>query len=174
MYTYTPKTLKSQTFVLKGLDINDDPDDILSDFKQHENENLQVTQVTKLKTKNATTSFFLVCIPNNSSVKNLLQIRYVLYRTIRWERIRRDGPTQFYRCQGYGHTSGNCNMHFRCVKCSEEHEPGKCGLKSGEIERGALYCVQCKATGHPASYRGCPKYKEIILRMSEKSKDVEK
>lgn len=80
--------------------------------------------------------------------------------------------TQCYRCQGYGHTALNCNLQFRCVKCSEEHQTGECKLKAGETERETLFCVQCGANGHPASYRGCPKYKELMQRLNNRKQEA--
>lgn len=172
-YTYTPKCLKSQSFILKGLDKEDNINEIVADIKKHENETLKIEKVTQFNTKNVGTSFFIVSISNNSAVKSLLNIKYVLYRAVRWERIRRDGITQCYRCQRFGHTAVNCNLQFRCVKCSEEHQPGECKLKAGESERETLFCVHCGVTGHPASYRGCPKYKDLMLRLNNRKNEAE-
>lgn len=117
-YTYTPKCIKNQSFLLKELDRDDDIIDIFENIKHHESESLKIEKVTQFKAKNVETSFFIVTISNTSAVKSLFAIKYVLYRAVGWERIRRDGITQCFRCQGFGHTAVNCSLRFRCVKCS--------------------------------------------------------
>lgn len=171
-YTYTPKQIKTQAFILRGLNNDDDTDTILADLKQHETDTLTFQKVTKFNTKNAQSSLFLVSISCTSAVKDLFAIKFVLYRCVKWERIRRSGPTQCYRCQQYGHTAGNCNMKYRCVKCAEDHNFGECKVAPGESPKEELYCVQCKKTGHPASYRGCPTYKEMVGKMRQRAEQA--
>lgn len=52
-----------------------------------------------------------------------------------------------------GYSSANCRMGFRCVKCKEPHEPGKCSRTSTDTTRP--YCVNCDKEDHRANYRGC-------------------
>lgn len=124
--------------------------------------------MTPFRSKNVTSHHFIVTISNSSTVKNLYAIKYLLYRSVKWEKIHRDGPIMCYRCQRTDHTAGNCNMDFRCVKCSEPHLPGECKIKSGESSKENLYCVRCKKNGHPASYRGCPVLQEHLTKIRER------
>lgn len=62
---------------------------------------------------------------------------------------------QCRKCQRVGHTSSNCELDYRCVKCNVPHGPGECKIDKGETDRSKLFCVNCKTYGHPASYRGC-------------------
>ena len=74
-----------------------------------------------------------------------------------------------HRCQRAGHTASNCNLDYRCVKCMNSHGAGECPIKKDEkLELSKIFCVRCKSFGHPASYKGCPKYKEIKNRIVEK------
>jgi hypothetical protein len=52
----------------------------------------------------------------------------------------------------------NCARKYPCVKCPEIHEPGQC--KVTKSDETLPYCHNCKELGHPASYRGCPKYRD--------------
>lgn len=76
-------------------------------------------------------------------------------------------------------------MPYRCVKCTDEHEPGKCQLKPKDAnntiqeddintEQPATNsipkCVNCKSDGHPASYRNCPMYKKVKQRAEERER----
>ena len=73
------------------------------------------------------------------------------------------------RCQRAGHTATNCKLEFRCVKCIDKHEAGECSIKKGEkLDLSKIYCIRCKSFGHPASYKGCPKFKEIKNRLAGK------
>ncbi|XP_036141932.1 uncharacterized protein LOC118645274 [Monomorium pharaonis] len=66
----------------------------------------------------------------------------------------------FFLCEGVA-----IRIH-RCVKCEENHEPGKCSSPPQQInERSKLFCVNCRNYGHPASYKGCPKISEIRKRL---------
>lgn len=54
-----------------------------------------------------------------------------------------------------GHSSTNCHLSKRCVKCAGNHPHGECTLDKVE-PRDKLTCVNCGEQGHPASYMGCP------------------
>lgn len=75
-----------------------------------------------------------------------------------WEKLKRD-IMQCKKCQRIGHAAVNCNMQYRCVKCNIEHKSGDC--KNNGKKSEDLFCINYNALGHPASYRGCPKIKEI-------------
>lgn len=63
-------------------------------------------------------------------------------------------------------------MQYRCVKCKNEHNPGECNNYNLGIKQ--VYCVNCNNFGHPASYRGCPRLKEIKLKIHNKNKQENK
>lgn len=35
-------------------------------------------------------------------------------------------------CQRAGHTAVNCNLDYRCVKCTDKHGPENCTIKKNE------------------------------------------
>jgi hypothetical protein len=57
-------------------------------------------------------------------------------------------------------------MQFRCVKCTQTHQPGCCSISENDGKE-ALSCVLCGQAGHPASYRNCPVYKRKIREREE-------
>lgn len=64
-------------------------------------------------------------------------------------------------------------MESKCVKCGKPHEVGKCELPNVDNnEREKLFCVLCNKYGHPASYKGCEKYKELQRRIKAKRLDI--
>lgn len=89
---------------------------------------------------------------------------------VTWGKIQRKGPIQCFNCQRFGHISKYCNRDYRCVKCNNKHNPGECPLsadKNGNNEN--VFCVGCGQIGHPASYRGCQKYKERIEQFKKRN-----
>ena len=66
---------------------------------------------------------------------------------------------QCHNCQLTGHSSHNCNLSYRCVRCTALHKPGECPEK--DKPDSIPKCVNCNSEGHPASYRGCDYLKFI-------------
>ncbi|KAF6200562.1 hypothetical protein GE061_005005 [Apolygus lucorum] len=54
-----------------------------------------------------------------------------------------------YKCQRFGHSSRNCFLKPRCVRCSKDHDVKDCDRENNKIE-----CANCKKA-HVASFRGC-------------------
>ena len=69
-------------------------------------------------------------------------------------------PTRCYHCQGYGHKANRCNSRLKCPICSKNHTYEQCTAKEQDREQQRATCPNCKGP-HPASYKGCPKYKQV-------------
>lgn len=172
LFTHTPKEDKTKTFVLKGLGLTDTAEEVKEalDISAASIPNLKIVKVTCFNSaeNKKRIPFFIVQISQDSSTKDLFSLKGLLYRQVTWEKLIKPGVTQCFRCQRYGHVASQCNMIYRCVKCGKsDHLPGKCQLNK-ESEREQLYCVQCKSYGHPASFRGCPRYQELLTKLREK------
>ena len=46
-------------------------------------------------------------------------------------------------------------------KCDQKHFPGECSRS--ESANFEVRCVNCKESGHPANWRGCPAYKKYVV-----------
>jgi len=92
--------------------------------------------------------------PNN---KEVMEVRYLAYQRISVESPKpcKDVP-QCKRCQLFGHTKNYCTLSPKCVKCGSSHLTAEC-TKAPNIEPTCANCSEA----HPASWRGCHKYKEI-------------
>jgi len=74
---------------------------------------------------------------------------------------------QCYRCQAFGHTSGNCYKKPRCVKCAQSHLMSECVISPDTPAK----CCNCSGD-HPASYTQCPAYiKFLEKRVQVTSRD---
>ncbi|XP_076298340.1 uncharacterized protein LOC143217689 [Lasioglossum baleicum] len=103
--------------------------------------------------------------------ENSIPIKSLLHTIVKWEKIIKKDRIQCMRCQRIGHVAQNCNLNYRCVKCEHDHNPGECPRSADSQTENAdspPYCVNCKTHGHPASYRGCPKLKELKERIESK------
>jgi len=101
---------------------------------------------------------FVVQISQSSQINNLKKIKYLFHQLIYWDKLKRRDVIQCKKCQRIGHTASNCNLPYRCVKCGDKHDPGRCGCLPGtRLDRKKIFCVNCGEYGHPASYKGCPK-----------------
>lgn len=173
-YTFTPKNLKNKTFLLKGLTANMNTTEILTELKKFENDNLKFIKVNPFTTKRADANgynlpIYMVQIGGDCKINELKAIKGLLYRCIRWEGLRKAEITQCRNCQSFQHSASNCYLPSRCVKCKYNHKIGECSLNEvPENERQKLFCVLCNTYGHPASYKGCPKYKELQLKLRAK------
>ena len=175
-YTFTPTTEKTSTYLLKGLDSEVTNAEILEELQHFETENLKFVKVSQFATKRSTergTSLpiFMVQVMPNSNIKELKNIKTIMHRMIYWERLRRPEIPQCRNCQGYFHSAANCFLPSKCVKCSLQHEKGKCPM-TGDDDKSKLYCAVCKKYGHPASYKGCEVYKQLQNKFRLKKKET--
>ncbi|KAL1117202.1 hypothetical protein AAG570_004529 [Ranatra chinensis] len=63
-------------------------------------------------------------------------------------------PIQCHKCQRLGTVDNCCSAEKRPVKCGNNHPAKECAVKREDFS-----CALCSGN-HPATYRGCPVYKE--------------
>lgn len=76
---------------------------------------------------------------------------------------KKGGIPQCHNCQRFGHSSVNCNLSPRCVKCGRSHATDTCA----KPKESPATCTNCHGT-HPANYRGCPYYGAIKAARNER------
>ncbi|XP_058983356.1 uncharacterized protein LOC101889084 isoform X4 [Musca domestica] len=179
-YSFTPTELKQISLVLRGLHCGSSVIEV-KDILDSEAPGI-VAHVSKLVTKhskqnNYDTGLFLVTLHPSKTKNDIVHINRILHQTVYWEVPKnKEKVIQCRRCQHWGHIAKNCNYPFKCVKCSDSHEPGACSLK--EAESNVPVCSNCGEAGHPASWRGCSSYKKYmenrrnLLRKSREQREV--
>jgi len=130
-YTYTDKSEKFITLLLKGLDSAYDEDEILEELRSLNISNVNFTKVlrfttNKSKIENKILPIFIVQITPESKINNLKKVKFLFHQVIRWEKLMRRDTIQCKKCQRIGHAAANCNLPYRCVKCDSKHKPGEC------------------------------------------------
>ena len=69
-------------------------------------------------------------------------------------------PIRCYRCQEFRHKALHCRKTYdKCSICSDKHETKTCPVKEIHRQENSASCPNCGGS-HPASYKGCPEYKQ--------------
>lgn len=148
--TYTRSDEKTPKVVIKGLPTYAE-EELPSELEKL---GFKGAKVTKLKLRNAVPCPpYLVQLADGADIVKFRQIKYLCncVVTIQKYKPKRSAGTQCYRCQNFGHSSKNCNMPSRCVKCTELHSTADCSKKDRkEVAR----CCNCNEE-HPANYSKC-------------------
>ncbi|GFV68373.1 nucleic-acid-binding protein from transposon X-element [Trichonephila clavipes] len=150
-HVITPKDERPIKVVIKGLPGNTDINDIKSDLIDQGFTETKVSQLIGRITKQKL-PVFMITLPRNIQNAKIFQLKTLGYRSIRIEGYEGTGVTQCYKCNRFNHTSDNCRMNPRCLKCGESHQTKDCPIQRTET----AYCINCQAYGHMANYSKCP------------------
>jgi hypothetical protein len=169
-YTFTEPEDRHLQYVMYGHHVND------SEVLKQElvSANIPVSRVGKIN-RSTDSPVFLISFEKQSQISlRTLQNNHgkINHLIVRWAKFqpRQRRPTQCHRCQRFGHSSNNCGLAFRCVKCLDAHEPGQCARISRE---GLPSCVNCGTEGHASNSTTCPAYKKHVENIAaKKQKDI--
>lgn len=172
-FSYTRKEDIFQTWLVKGVSPTYSEEEILEELNSLVPQDVVITKVSRFTTRAAEANgyhlpIFMVQLTAASNPKGLSAIKVVAHHVVTCEKLKRREILQCKRCQRLGHAAINCNFPYRCVKCKINHGPENCAISNAN--KDTLYCINCNTFGHPASYRGCPKIKEITDSIKSKSK----
>uniref|UniRef100_A0ABD2W1T1 Pre-C2HC domain-containing protein n=1 Tax=Trichogramma kaykai TaxID=54128 RepID=A0ABD2W1T1_9HYME len=169
-YSFTPLTEKPQSILLKGLSSDTSTEEIKAALEEITSDNITLTKIDEFNNSSNWSKIFIVQLSPDSDLHELLKIKSLLHQVIKWENLRKKAITQCKNCQRVEHIATNCNMPYRCVKCTHEHEPGQCNIPKNNTDKEKLQCVNCLNFGHPASYLGCPYIQEhLALKVANKN-----
>lgn len=170
-HTFTPKTERSYRIVIKNLHHTTPYDAIREEIEKTGNTvKGEIINARVGPNKRPSTTFFVNLEPsvNNKEVKS---IRYIFNTVVKIEDpIKRKTIVQCTKCQQYGHTKNNCLRPYRCVKCAEAHKTSDCPKTDRSTPAKCALCLG----NHPANYKGCEVYKEILKRRETKNKQFTK
>jgi len=109
-------------------------------------------------TKEPLNRFFIGLEPatNNKDIYNIMAIQNKIIH-IEPPRTNKKHIPQCVRCQQYGHTRTYCNKTYTCVKCGGSHNSKDCNKRRDT----PVKCASCGGN-HPANYKGCEHYHNII------------
>jgi hypothetical protein len=169
-FTFTENEDRHLLFVLLGHhEIS--TDNLLDELKIND---IPAVKVSKI---NASTEdpVFLVSFEKNSTTfeKLLHQHNIVDGLRIRWKKYepKNRRPSQCKRCQRYGHAANNCALPYRCMKCKEDHMPGKCSRTSRTD--GLPSCINCGEEGHATNSTRCSIYQQHVEAINARKKPTQ-
>lgn len=173
-FTYTPKNLKPKSLVLKGLTEEEDMVEIKQDLEQYDGIKIQnIIQMNSRRSGESASKLplYIVQFEPSTNMSEIIKIKTLNYQRVVWEALnKQNNVMQCRKCQRFGHAASNCNLMYRCVKCDKQHSPGECSIKN-KVENVEIYCANCQKMGHPASFRGCPIYQQMLLKLKSKIKE---
>ncbi|GFY23159.1 nucleic-acid-binding protein from transposon X-element [Trichonephila clavipes] len=152
-YTIKSKAERPIKVVIKGLPRNTNPEEIKQDLEILGYTPDRVNQLIGRKI-NAPPHLFNHP-PRNLDNLKIFDLKTINYLSIRVEGYDGRGVTQCYTCNNFNHSSENCHLKPRCLKCGENHLTRDYPIKQ-KLE--TPYCINCNIYGHMANYRGCPSF----------------
>lgn len=177
-HTFSLKEEKCIKLVIRGIDGSISAEDVQTALEEeHGIVTEKVAQLTSFRNTNSTSGedgirarkplpLYVVYTKNKIAAKRIRNLDRLCYCKITSVDDFRPpkGPTQCYRCQGFGHTSGYCSHTPRCLKCGQQHQTAHCSKARSEPAR----CANC-GQSHTANYRGCSAYSNAQKRMEQRA-----
>lgn len=165
-HTYAEQNVREMEFVLINFEYYK-PEKVQELLKA---EGIQATRVNFLR-NDTNNPIYKVAFAKGTTLNELTQQnQYVDNLKVKWEKLinREKFPTQCKNCQYWGHTKKYCHHPYRCVKCSEKHEPGQCKRKKTDMDNENLKptCVNCHGEHLASSYQCAAfiKHQQNILK----------
>ncbi|GFX79197.1 putative RNA-directed DNA polymerase from transposon BS [Trichonephila clavipes] len=92
--------------------------------------------------------------PRDSS--DIFQLKKCCYLAVQVDTFnRRPGVSQCYNCNLFNHSSKNCYMRTRCLKCGESHRTSGCPIR---VKIANPVCINCNKTGHMTNWSQCEEF----------------
>ncbi|GFW29803.1 nucleic-acid-binding protein from transposon X-element [Trichonephila clavipes] len=156
-YVIDPPDSRPLKVVIKGLPISTEINEIQDDLTSQGFNVEKVAQLTRSKTK-APLPIFMVELPKKPNSPDIFKLKKCCYLAVQVDAFnRRPGVSQCYNCNLFNHSSKNCFMHTRCLKCGESHRTNDCPIKE-KIQNPV--CINCNKTGHMANWSQCEEFQK--------------
>lgn len=167
--TYTPSEEKMVNVLIKGLDHIDDEEVIMDELQNKGYAPIKIQKyVTGYMRKNDIKSnLWLIVLQPNTDTQELFRIRAIDHAIVKFDFLRKPKVIQCRRCQRFDHSASNCNLPYRCVKCTERHEPGKCKCDS-KNNKFKPKCVNCNGNHTANDAKNCEIFKKAIENRANK------
>lgn len=110
----------------------------------------------------------------NTDTKSLFEKKNIGSHIVKYEHMKKPVITQCKRCQRFNHSASSCHLPYRCVKCSNQHEPGQCPLDTS-TNKTKLKCANCGGEHTANDAKRCPAFtKAIQIRETKKKENTNK
>lgn len=175
MYTHAVKGRVKPIYIIKNLCKSFALNDIKADLNSQNFEILEISRFeTKFHIENEIDSKMVkVILPENTDTKAFEKIRFILHMRVYIQTLKPSKILQCKRCQRLHHSATYCNFPYRCVKCTDGHQPGECKLNAvGNTVKPK--CCDCGGEHIASSYKCKVIATEIEKSKGKKSQDDRK
>lgn len=157
-FSYRKKQDRPFRVVLKNIHCSISLDTLKQQIEELGHSVVHISNIRNRITKSPLPMFF-IDIKLAANNKDIYKVESLCNCKIKFEppNKKREIP-QCQRCQRYGHTKNFCSLQSRCVKCASTHSTASCPIKERSQH---VKCVLCEGN-HPANYKGCIVYKNLI------------
>lgn len=157
-FSYRKKQDRPFRVVLKNIHSSISLDTLKQQIEEQGHSVVHISNIRNRITKGPLPMFF-VDIKLAANNKDIYKVEFLGNSKIKFEppNKKREIP-QCQRCQRYGHTKNFCSLQPRCVKCASNHSTASCPIKERTQQ---VKCVLCEGN-HPANYKGCTVYKNLL------------
>ena len=146
------KNERPKKVVLKGLPVSFDIEDLKKILTEEAGLDIvRVSQLRNTKTR-MPLPIFLLSLRPTADWQKVYTLKQVAYMAVKVQTFRARGFKICYRCQQFNHSSENCSMPPKCLKCAQGHLTRDCTRPKTE----KATCANCDGD-HPANFRLCPK-----------------
>lgn len=173
--TYTPANEKMINVLIKGLDHVNDPNVIKAALAEKGFSPFKIQKHTTgyMRKNNIKSNLWLIVLQPNTDTKELFSIKAIDHAIIKFDFLRKPKVIQCKRCQRFNHSASNCSLPYRCVKCTNKHEPGNC-LSDTKGNKFKPKCVNCQGNHTANDAANCAVFKRVIELKTSKQKGVTK
>lgn len=156
-HSFQSKESKPLRVVIRNLHPSTDKDYIIKELSELGFQVMNITNVLQKSTKTPLPLFFIDLVQSQSNLE-IFKLNSLCFSKVKVEApyTKKEIP-QCQRCQSYGHTRSYCNHTPRCVRCGDTHDSSECQKSRNDPAK----CALCGGS-HPANYRGCQSYKDIL------------
>lgn len=169
-HTFSLEADREVKVTMRGIRHDTPVDDIKEAL---ESEGFSPNSVTLLRRRDAgsqaersPTNCFLVKLRRSGSWAKIWELRSLLgVRVSVKEFTPQKGIPQCYNCQRFGHSSVNCHLAPRCLKCAGAHLGRECEVRAAEEHPR---CCNCGGP-HVASWKGCPSHQNALASRRRRS-----
>lgn len=169
-YTFVPKSKRTKCFIIKGITTkfgftSDDTRLELITKGLPTNTIIKTFQSGTMRVNNEY-ALFKVILPIGTDERIFKGIKQLYNVGVHFEKFQSNKTPQCNKCQRYFHSAGGCAHQYRCVKCVEYHEPGKCA----KITSQQPQCINCKGFHTGNNNNECTYYQQKIKKIVEDRK----
>ncbi|GFU48523.1 putative RNA-directed DNA polymerase from transposon X-element [Trichonephila clavipes] len=124
-YMINPPDSRSQKTVIKGLPVSTEIGEIQAELTSQGFCVEKVAQFTR--SKKSPLHIFVVELKRTPDSPDVFQLKKCCYLAVQVDTFnRRPGVSQCYNCNLFNHSSKNCHMRTRSLKCGESHRTSDC------------------------------------------------